>query len=201
MSTPTTSWCEKSKGTFLKLFIHATHKHAGSGFDSGDPGSLRRKRPGLRGLNPLRCLGGGLRFVARRAMNPHVCARSSSPKSSAHTPSCVCSAAIAPVQRAGTGSASSEGGRSLRRSTCDEPARLRTGLQGAIPVRSRHSRTAASPPASLPSLAVPLRVRLDRGPRRSGRIGPLGARPLPERPPGRRPHVAPPAAAPRNRPR
>ena len=36
-----------------------------------------RKCFGLRGLNPLRCLGGGLRFVARRAMNPHVCAPAS----------------------------------------------------------------------------------------------------------------------------
>ena len=64
---------------------------------------------------------------------------------------------------------------------------------GGHSLRSRHSRAAASPPASLPSLTVPLRVRLGRAPCRSGRIDPLGARPLPERPPGRRPHSAPPS--------
>src|SRR3972149_2800611 len=56
------------------------------------PRPLRRNRPRAEGGDRLRCLGGGLRFVARRAMNPHVCARPSSPKSSAHTPSCGCSA-------------------------------------------------------------------------------------------------------------
>jgi hypothetical protein len=59
-------------------------------------------------------------------------------------------------------------------------------------LRSRHSRAAASAPASLPSLAVPLRVRLDRTPCRMRRIDPLGARPLPEQPPGRRPPPASP---------
>jgi hypothetical protein len=52
--------------------------------------------------------------------------------------------------------------------------------------RSRHSRVAASPPASLPALTVPRRVRLGRAPRRTGRIAPLGARPLPERTSGGR---------------
>src|SRR4030066_1731223 len=55
------------------------------------------------------------------------------------------------------------------------------GLQRSIPVRSRHSRAAASAPASLPFLTVPLRVRLGRAPRRQRRIDPLGARPLQER--------------------
>ncbi|KRT73732.1 MAG: hypothetical protein XU12_C0007G0056 [Deltaproteobacteria bacterium CSP1-8] len=48
-------------------------------------------------------------------------------------------------------------------------------------LRSRHSRAAASAPASLPALTVPRRVRLGRAPRRTGRIDPLGARPLQER--------------------
>ena len=106
---------------------------------------------------------------------------------------------------------SSEGG-SVRGSPCDAPARLRsTSLRpppaAASPgtgdprrrppeihsLRSRHSRAAASAPASLPSLTVPLRVRLGRAPCRMRRIDPLGARPLPERPPGRRPHSAPPS--------
>ena len=64
---------------------------------------------------------------------------------------------------------------------------------GTHSLRSRHSRAAASAPASLPSLTVPLRVRLGRAPCRMRRIDPLGARPLPERPPGRRPHSAPPS--------
>ena len=50
-------------------------------------------------------------------------------------------------------------------------------------IRSRHSKAAASSPASLPALTVPRRVRLGRPPRRTGRIDPLGARPLPERAP------------------
>jgi hypothetical protein len=52
--------------------------------------------------------------------------------------------------------------------------------------RSRHSRAAASPPASLPALTVPRRVRLGRAPRRTGRIDSLGARPLQERTSGGR---------------
>src|SRR4030066_8657 len=48
-------------------------------------------------------------------------------------------------------------------------------------LRSRHSRAAASPPTLLPSLTVPRWVRLGRAPRRTGRISPLGARPLQER--------------------
>jgi len=62
---------------------------------------------------------------------------------------------------------------------------------GLHSLRSRHSRPAASAPASLPSLAVPPWVRLGRAPRRRRRIGPLGARPLRERNPGDRPHFAP----------
>src|SRR3990172_274615 len=48
-------------------------------------------------------------------------------------------------------------------------------------LRSRHSGAAASPPASLPALTVPRRVRFGRPPRRTGRLDPLGARPLQER--------------------
>ena len=48
-------------------------------------------------------------------------------------------------------------------------------------LRSRHSRAAASPPASLPALTVPRRVRLGRAPRRTWHIDPLDARPLQER--------------------
>src|SRR3989304_6593913 len=48
-------------------------------------------------------------------------------------------------------------------------------------LRPRHSRAAASAPASLPALTVPRRVRLGRAPRRARRIDPLGARPLQER--------------------
>jgi hypothetical protein len=55
------------------------------------------------------------------------------------------------------------------------------GLQSTIPGICRHSRAAASPPASLPSLTVPTGVRLGRAPRRARHIDPLGARPLPER--------------------
>ena len=126
------------------------------------------------------------------------------------SPSCVRSPAGTPCSAVrGTGSTaspirsgiplrrgtSSEGG-SVRGSPCNTPARLRTGLQGPIPGRSRHSRAAASAPASLPSLTVPQRVRLGRAPCRKRRIDPLDARPLPERPPGRRPHSDPhPAAA------
>src|SRR3990172_4062523 len=69
---------------------------------------------------------------------------------------------------------------------------------GGHSLRSRHSRAAASAPASLPSLAVPLRVRLGRAPCRMRRIDPLGARPLPERPPGRREPPAAPCARGRN---
>src|SRR3990172_4306175 len=53
-------------------------------------------------------------------------------------------------------------------------------------LRARHSRAAASPPASLPALAVPRRVRLGQAPRRTGRIDPLDARLLPERTSGGR---------------
>src|SRR3990172_317467 len=69
----------------------ATRRNRGCA-DSEGGRSLRRKRPGLRGPDPLRCLGGGLRFVARRALLPHNFAPPSSPKSSAHTPSCGCCA-------------------------------------------------------------------------------------------------------------
>ncbi len=55
------------------------------------------------------------------------------------------------------------------------------GLQRSIPGRSRHSRLAAAAKASLPSLTVPLWVRLGWAPCRVRRIDPLGARPLPER--------------------
>src|SRR3990172_12066033 len=48
-------------------------------------------------------------------------------------------------------------------------------------LRSRHSRAAASAPASLPPLTVPRRVRLGRAHRRARRIDPLGARPLRQR--------------------
>jgi len=72
-----------------------------------------------------------------------------------------------------------------------EEGRSETGLQESIPVRSRHSRAAASAPASLPSLTVPQRVRFGRAPRRKRRIDPLGARPLRQRTPGDRPHCAP----------
>jgi len=57
---------------------------------------------------------------------------------------------------------------------------------GGHSLRSRHSRTVASPSASLPSLTVPQGVRLGWAPCRSGRIGPLDARPLRKRTPGRR---------------
>ena len=66
---------------------------------------------------------------------------------------------------------------------------------GGHSLRSRHSRAAASAPASLSSLTVPQRVRLGRAPRRKRRIDPLGARPLRQRTPGGRPHCAPPPAA------
>jgi len=62
---------------------------------------------------------------------------------------------------------------------------------GIHSLRSRHSRDAASAPPSLPSLAVPQRVRLCRAPRRKRRIDPLGARPLRQRTPGGRPPTAP----------
>ena len=62
---------------------------------------------------------------------------------------------------------------------------------GVHSLRSRHSRAAASAPASLPSLTVPQRVRFGRAPRRKRRIDPLGARPLRQRTPGGRPHFAP----------
>src|SRR3990172_3285108 len=61
---------------------------------------------------------------------------------------------------------------------------------GVHSLRSRHSRAAASAPASLPSLTVPQRVRFGRAPRRKRRIDPLGARPLRQRTPGGRPHSA-----------
>ena len=82
------------------------------------------------------------------------------------------------------------GGGSVRGSPCDGSARLRSGLPGSIPGRSRHSRAAASAPASLPSLTVPQRVRFGRAPRRKRRIDPLGARPLRQRTPGGRPYSA-----------
>src|SRR5512141_2534157 len=62
---------------------------------------------------------------------------------------------------------------------------------GLHSLRSRHSRPAASAPASFPFLIVPPWVRLGRAPRRRRRIDPLGARPLRERNPGGRPHFAP----------
>ncbi len=59
---------------------------------------------------------------------------------------------------------------------------------GTHSLRSRHSSAAASAPAALPALTVPQWVRLGQAPCRERRIDPLDARPLPERPPGRRPH-------------
>jgi hypothetical protein len=73
-----------------------------------------------------------------------------------------------------------------RRSKPKERGRSETGLPGSIPGRSRHSRAAASAPTSLPPLTVPQRVRFGRAPRRTGRIDPLGARPLRQRTPGGR---------------
>jgi hypothetical protein len=70
----------------------------------------------------------------------------------------------------------------------ENPAHRPPGLHS---LRSRHSRPAASAPASLPSLTVPQRVRFGRAPRRTRRIDPLGARPLRERNPGGRPHCVP----------
>src|SRR3989304_7069211 len=59
---------------------------------------------------------------------------------------------------------------------------------GVHSLRSRHSRAAASAPASLPSLTVPQRVRLGRAPRRERRLDPLGGTPLwPRHPGGRAP--------------
>ena len=54
-----------------------------------------------------------------------------------------------------------------------QPGTRGADLQGSIPVRSRHSRAAASAPTSLPSLTVPLWVRLGLAPRRMRRIDPL----------------------------
>jgi len=72
---------------------------------------------------------------------------------------------------------------------CTRTAALRP--PGGHSLRSRHSRAAASVPASLPPLTVPQRVRLGRAPRRKRRIDPLGARPLRQRPPGGRPPAPP----------
>ena len=74
--------------------------------------------------------------------------------------------------------------------TYGKHARLAHRPPESVP-RSRHSRPAASAPASFPSLVVPQWVRLGRAPRRMRRIDPLGARPLRERNPGGRPHCAP----------
>jgi hypothetical protein len=97
--------------------------------------------------------------------------------------------------RAATGAKVRSGG--FRRAACGARQK-RPREAGAIPasgtgserrppgghsLRCRHSRAAASAPPSLPSLAVPLRVRLGRAPRRKRRIGSLGARPLRERTP------------------
>jgi hypothetical protein len=72
---------------------------------------------------------------------------------------------------------------------CTRTAALRP--PGGHSLRSRHSRAAASVPASLPPLTVPQRVRLGRAPRRKRRIDPLGARPLRQRTPGGRPPAPP----------
>jgi len=98
-------------------------------------------------------------------MHPHVCARPSSPKSSAHTPSCGCSAAFAPVQRAVTRSAALEG---VLASSLDVRCTRTSAL--ALPPRKAPLTPppAAAPPATGDpgSRGIPLRYALDLAPAR-----------------------------------